>query len=408
MSTQPGTPPLAAQRQYYPHSDASVGHDSSVASTGNRKSARKPRARPAQSSSAATATKPDYDQASDSPAHVSPSKSHGSRPSRAPGTATPKNSTKRNKSNTQNTGNQQHSSNSAQQDFGLDGTLSPQPSQPQRVTSQASSATPIKQAYAGPTFHASPAASTLPMPKFFSKSMPSQAAASGLQARLEAEHEGSESSTSESERPPFPPSPAAPFAREQSPLDLFFNAHRAERARQHSSDIGLTASNSTSQLSLEQLGSGTPHTPPYPRPSQPQSRQSNATPSGKEMFMMELDGAGEHDESDVPGPRVPFKDRINPTKAAAGPQPSMRDDETYRQAQSQALKKLLMTQPRSSSPLGLHTEPRHHSRQASAPFELHGSPGLARATPPQPYNGQQRPDVRSMENDLRRMLKLDP
>ena len=33
--------------------------------------------------------------------------------------------------------------------------------------------TPIKQAYAGPTFHSSPAPSALPMPSFYSKSLPS-------------------------------------------------------------------------------------------------------------------------------------------------------------------------------------------------------------------------------------------
>lgn len=127
----------------------------------------------------------------------------------------------------------------------LDGALSPRPSPAQaRVVSVQSPpptvSTPMKQAYAGPTFHASPAASSLPKPKFFSKSVPSTTPASALQARLDADpnRDQSETPSPESEvvLEPVPPRPQqTPIAREESPLDLFFNAHRAEQARRDSS-----------------------------------------------------------------------------------------------------------------------------------------------------------------------------
>ncbi|KAM3417176.1 hypothetical protein BST61_g5437 [Cercospora zeina] len=90
-------------------------------------------------------------------------------------------------------------------------------------------ATPAKeQAYAGPTFQASPAASALPMPKF-SKSVPSAAARGSLSARLAAEK------ASDSEQSSPEADVVAPVAPPQevlnSPLDLFFKADREEKAR---------------------------------------------------------------------------------------------------------------------------------------------------------------------------------
>ncbi|KAH8725234.1 hypothetical protein GQ44DRAFT_739700 [Phaeosphaeriaceae sp. PMI808] len=85
----------------------------------------------------------------------------------------------------------------------------------------AGSATPAKNegAYAGPTFHASPAPSALPIPKFLSRSVPAKA----------------DSSDSTSSPSPLGASPSrapipVPRRNEDSPLDVFFKADRAERA----------------------------------------------------------------------------------------------------------------------------------------------------------------------------------
>ncbi|KAG9982637.1 hypothetical protein KCU78_g21261, partial [Aureobasidium melanogenum] len=87
-------------------------------------------------------------------------------------------------------------------------------------------ATPAKPAaYAGPTFHASPAASNLPMPKFASKSVPPVTTSNSMQAKLDAE-----STKLNAPSPSFDNAAPQALSRERSPLDIFFNADRQERA----------------------------------------------------------------------------------------------------------------------------------------------------------------------------------
>ncbi|KAF2652143.1 hypothetical protein K491DRAFT_605557 [Lophiostoma macrostomum CBS 122681] len=109
------------------------------------------------------------------------------------------------------------------------------------------SATPVKQAaYAGPTFHASPAPSALPIPKFLSKSVP---------AKSFAEPPTPPEDGSESASPPTPSraSPsrapiAVPERREFSPLNMLFKADAEEKARNaNASPASLTLSNSPNQ-----------------------------------------------------------------------------------------------------------------------------------------------------------------
>lgn len=81
--------------------------------------------------------------------------------------------------------------------------------------------TPPK-AYAGPTFHHSPAPSTLPMPKFFlSKSLPS-AKSQGLQAMMEEDDNSSNTTGSQPSSPPV-----------EGPLEQLFRADREEKARKN-------------------------------------------------------------------------------------------------------------------------------------------------------------------------------
>ncbi|KAF2747773.1 hypothetical protein M011DRAFT_458196 [Sporormia fimetaria CBS 119925] len=93
------------------------------------------------------------------------------------------------------------------------------------------SATPTKaQAYAGPTFHSSPAPSELPIPKFKSKSVPAKTRAGIPNPFHVSPGEGS---------PPSPPSPspaALPVQsnNENTNLNLLFQADREERARNSS------------------------------------------------------------------------------------------------------------------------------------------------------------------------------
>ena len=90
--------------------------------------------------------------------------------------------------------------------------------------------TPAK-AYAGPTFHASPAASSLPIPKFMSRSVPNVDEASGLTSMMQQE---ALDTTSESESSPFMAKSRLTQdhqIREDSPLDIFFQADRDAKAK---------------------------------------------------------------------------------------------------------------------------------------------------------------------------------
>lgn len=101
--------------------------------------------------------------------------------------------------------------------------------------------TPGKErAYAQSTFQASPAASALPVPKFLgSKSMPNAGAPSSLQARMDSEKTPEQQDESSPE--PDVVSPAKPpHGQNQTPLDVFFMADKAEKERKNSSSNGLS------------------------------------------------------------------------------------------------------------------------------------------------------------------------
>ena len=86
-------------------------------------------------------------------------------------------------------------------------------------------------AYAGPTFHASPAPSSLPIPKFLSRSVPNVDKTSSLKSMMERE---TAETTSESDNSPLLEN-SKPIqdrrAREDSPLDIFFQADREAKAK---------------------------------------------------------------------------------------------------------------------------------------------------------------------------------
>ena len=271
---------------------------------------------------------------------------------------------------------------------GLDGT-STQSGYPQ-------TSTPVKQmAYAGPTFHASPAPSSLPIPRFFSKSVPSAVSASGLQARLDA---------SPSRAPPSP-SPQSgvvtPVRREESPLDLLFNAHRAEQTKHN---------NGTPKPSLLAYDSAPSVEPPQQM-------------SGKDMFMLELDGGG--DSSGVVD-TTPFRERLDVARSNMRPSGSSAEalqDEKLRMEKSEALKLLLKVQSPSPAARAYDhsmntnlTPARGNGTYGSRPSEFsmdyrHQSGGPPHSENMPQYNNRQtagQPDVRTMEADLRKLLKLGP
>jgi len=166
-------------------------------------------------------------------------------------------------------------------------------------TVPASASTPAKStAYAGPTFHASPAASSLPIPKFFSKSVPAATSESSLQARLEKEEDDtsdkSESPPQEAAQPSTTTiatnASAAATRNTDSPLDLFFKADREEKSKVN----GITVSSTPKSKVASEL----PQSEPAPAnhwfsiygPDQRRHTRHGSNGSGKDLFMMELDG----------------------------------------------------------------------------------------------------------------------
>ena len=144
-------------------------------------------------------------------------------------------------------------------------------------------ATPVKiqGAYAGPTFHASPAPSALPIPKFLSRSVPPKTRTGPPTPPPD--------DSSDSANSPSPPiaspsrAPIVPPTRHQdSPLDLFFNADKAERARNpHGSPPSANLFHSPDNI-------------------RPQHYQHDSFHSLNGVFPIELDSQGKNAHSSSP------------------------------------------------------------------------------------------------------------
>ena len=187
------------------------------------------------------------------------------------------------------------------------------PSQPS-LTSSRPNVTPLK-AYAGPTFHASPAASSLPIPKFLSRSVPNVDKTSSLKVMMqqEAVDTTSESDSSPSLERSQPTQENG--AREASPLDIFFQADRDSKAKvQSENPAGSKGLRSESK-------NGFRH----------HSRQLTDNSLGG-IFPLEMDGAT---------PRTP--DTISNEPITPAPKPKTKVDykDDQRKAQTLELQKLL-------------------------------------------------------------------
>lgn len=176
-------------------------------------------------------------------------------------------------------------------------------------------ATPVKQAaYAGSTFQQSPAASALPIPSFYSKSLPTTTAVP----------EQSSKETS----PPIPvsdtPTDDSPSKRESTPLDFLFEAARKAKATPRGESPASHAGNVFAMNESPASGS------PAPR-------------EADSMFPFELEGGATPGE-DGSSFATPYKDRMAVFRStkSTGPGSVKTMDEAERREKSEALKKLLM------------------------------------------------------------------
>ena len=182
--------------------------------------------------------------------------------------------------------------------------------------------TPVK-AYAGPTFHASPAASSLPIPKFISRSVPNANKAPSLTNMMEQE---AVDTTSESESSPFLANirpPQEHRVHENSPLDIFFQADRDAKAK------ALAQARAQAQIESPAGSNG------LRSGSQNDVRHHSRQPTDNSiggMFPLEMDGAAAEDPSSKTD-----NEGISPA-----PKTMEADDrDEQRKAQTLELKKLL-------------------------------------------------------------------
>lgn len=194
---------------------------------------------------------------------------------------------------------------------------------------------PAKLAYAGPTFHASPAASALPKPMFMSKSVPGDTKPTSLQSRLEQEvgDSGSSAASTPVVADTVPAAVAPP--REESPLEFFFKADRAEKAKGQT-PTGLDTPGGKPSLPIAQSAPpGNNWSNIYQRDNRHHQR-TESSQSQRGVFALELDGTGIQ-----PG-RSPVQ-QTQGMQSATAPRPNS-------QAEGDPIRRFLLETAHGSSP----------------------------------------------------------
>lgn len=293
------------------------------------------------------------------------------------------------------------------------GTISPAPTKPARTTPPQSAAPkPIgAAAFAGATFHASPAPSSLPIPSFLAKALDSPA----LKDAGRISQEPSPPPT-DSEAAPTPKhrSLVPDVAREESPLDVFFRADRAEkeRARRASSANVLASNPGPFSPPVESKSPQEPRTLPggvggYLRKPTLQRNTSGGISSS------ELDGTPWKPMG--PAFSTPYQDRIRAAARSidkpSGPAtPSRVAAQQTSDDRSERLKKFLAvsTNPGPAQP----TNPAAPPQTSTSISPNWAAPSAQPIQPTMPYSlgtTDGRPsELLHMEDSLRRMLKISP
>ena len=190
--------------------------------------------------------------------------------------------------------------------------------------------TPIKQAYAGPTFHSSPAPSALPMPSFYSRSMPSTAPTKTPDI---VEELGADKAAEVKPEDTTAVQTGETGKRESTPLDFLFEAARLARDTPRAE----SPANRSANLSA-------PEDSPLRRSPAPRE-------GGETVFPFELDGNGSSIASIGPVFATPYKERMTALRSSnASPSISSSAlDEDERRNKTEALKQMLMNNAQSSA-----------------------------------------------------------
>jgi hypothetical protein len=221
-------------------------------------------------------------------------------------------------------------------------------------------ATPLKQAYAGPTFHASPAASSLPMPSFLTKS------SSKTNGEISGQTERRRNDSKDSNSPPERPSSQDEVRdREASPLEFLFQAARAAKTSQHADS---PCTQSETDISHVRAASNPPIARDQISPAN-RSRNHNRHPTDgsiDNMFPLEMDGSSTPEMVIGPAFATPYKDRMKALRSPNSPSnaPIHNLEEEQRKAKGDALKRFLMN-PQPQRPASASAR----LREVSNPFD---------------------------------------
>ncbi|KAL7919249.1 hypothetical protein ACQKWADRAFT_208950 [Trichoderma austrokoningii] len=250
--------------------------------------------------------------------------------------------------------------------------------------------------FAGATFHASPAPADLPIPSFLKSSSDSPAV---RQPRGFISQPSPPATDSEL---PTPHRPVSASQHRESPLETIFRAHREEKARQELDGTPINAAPPlVGAMSPPRHHLDAPLTPTADDPAYNRRMHNRRTFDGNEIY--ELDGTA----GQPLGPpfSTPYQDRIQsahnnvsyPPSAFGNPLPTPAGNASSEDP-TEALKRYLFT-PQSaastapSSVANSSLPPRRaqnffHSQMDGSGYESAAS-------------------IQAMENDLRRILKLD-
>lgn len=231
----------------------------------------------------------------------------------------------------------------------------------------------VATAYAGSTFHASPAPSALPIPSFYSK---------GSTSPVPTTTKPQQPSPPPTNREAPTPSRSSLLSAQDSPLEAIFRADRAEKERARRASFA-TVNGHPNFASPSRPNFNEPTTVPRQYKTLPQERLQPMR-SGSGIPLSELDGAS---AGHVGSPfSTPYHDRIR--AAHSHPQPSLGAEPSAiapGEDPSEALKRVLFG-------------PKAGTSWSPAPMPPAPPPASA---PPARANG-----VAEMEDSLRRILKL--
>lgn len=231
--------------------------------------------------------------------------------------------------------------------------------------------------YAGPTFHASPAPSALPIPSFFSKSVPDSDLPS---MEFDSDSPGLDTDIYTTPSKPKVHPSLIEHEHEPSPLDFLFKAAIEARDKLQCSPEVSRAKSS----------------PPYTDPKAYQTLRKPEFSAGG-IFSFELGGSEKQIMPIGPSFATPYKDRMNALRSADSPSQSTTPlNEEQRRAKTEALKTLLFNPRPQRPPSALHDQanaPRNRptvrsSDHFAVPLRTSSGPST-----PVPFSTQSRQDL---------------